>query len=141
MPSFSDANELQNLILEIIETQSVTPRQVFQIDQYYNLAKEMHSQGNISLAMEIMKAIAGIPVTMQGLIEYQLRAKGYVEALLFAVRSTVSIAHVKTEQIPARVIQFESVSSQKEEAGEANKDGVPVEIFSAPRRPPSFDEF
>lgn len=132
MPSFSDINELEKLILDIIDAQSVTQKQIFQIGQYYKHAKEMHSQGNISLATEIMRAISGVPADMQGLTEYHFKATGYAEALLFVSRSSAIVSTVKTES------ERKVVTSEPDADDEKS---VPSEVFSSPRQPPSYDVF
>jgi len=140
MPSFSDVTELENLILEIIDAQSVTPKQVFQIRQYYMHAKEMHAQGNISLAMEIMRTLSGLSKEIQDLAEYHFKATGYAEALLFTGSSVATVLSVKTNPEPERKVGKPEPAStqQKEETDEGDEKRFSPESFGK-KETASFD--
>jgi hypothetical protein len=131
MPSFLDVTELENLILEIVESQSVTPKQVFQISKHYMYAKEMHAQGNIPLAREIMSMISGVSAEIQGLVEYHFKASGYAEAL-FAGNPISAISPAKTDTEPdRRGAKPETASRQQNEEtdkGNGDKEVIPVDL-------------
>ncbi len=142
MPSFSDITELENLILEIVESQSVSPKQVFQIRQYYMHAKEMHAQGNIQMAREIMRVISGIPVEVQDLNEYHFKASGYADALLFDSGGRAVIQPIRSESEPYRkVIKTEPLKKQNEEADKSGGDNEIAREDLAKKEVASFDDF
>ena len=142
MPSFSDITELETLILEIVESQSATPKQMFQIRQYYMHAKEMHAQGNILLAREIMRVISGIPAEIQGLVEYHFKSTGYAEALLFASGEQIIMQPVKSAPEPYRkVIKTELVKKQNEEVDKGDGDNEIFREDLAKKEVASFDDF
>lgn len=123
MPSFSDITELENLILEIVESQSVTPKQVYQINQYYMHAQKLHAQGNVPLAREIMCVISGIPEEIQGGSEYHFKASGYADALLLAGEGQSVMQPIKTRTEPhQKVVQPEPLKEQNEETDKGSED-------------------
>lgn len=142
MPSFLDITELERLILEIVNTQSITPIQLFQIRQYYMQAKEIHAQGNLPQARDIMRVISGVPVELPDLAEYHFKATGYAEALLFAGDTMSSVFSAKSdlELVQSSVKSEPASRKQAEDTAEDAETTISSEVFGKKEEAP-FDDF